>query len=119
LPPAFLETEAMKRLLGLKALRPHLYGTRRLEAGDEYEAPVEEAIAQVATRKADFIKGKMRVADTSAPPPAPVSEPEPDAPVETPDKIDQLRTEATERGIDVDGRWGVARLQYEISKARR
>jgi hypothetical protein len=39
--------------------------------------------------------------------------------VEPPDKIDQLRTEAAQLGIDVDGRWGVARLQYEISKARR
>jgi hypothetical protein len=124
-----LENKAMKRMLGLKALRPHLYGTRRLEAGDEYEAPAEEAIAQVAMRKADFIKGKMRVATSTpieqpAPPPAPVPqyEPEPERvpePVETMDSIDKLRLEATGLGIDVDGRWGVARLQYEITKAKR
>lgn len=117
----------MKRMLPLKALRPHLYGTRRLEAGDEYEAPAEEAIAQVATRKADFVKGK-KPAVAAAPEPAeqPAPDPAPPAPVpqsgpelvETPDKIDQLRIEATQFGIDVDGRWGVARLQHEISKAR-
>jgi hypothetical protein len=101
-----------------------LYGTRRLEAGDEYEAPAEEAIAQVAMRKADFVKGKTRVAmsppvETPAPP-APVyeSEPERHEPVETPDSIEELRLQATQLGIDVDGRWGVARLNYEIAKAR-
>lgn len=116
----------MKRMLGLKALRPHLYGTRRLEAGDEYEAPAEEAIAQVATRKADFIKGKMRVADTPAPaekpapPPTPIPqhEPEPEPERGEPD-IENLRREAMQLGIDVDGRWGVARLNYEIAKAKR
>lgn len=111
----------MKRMLPLKALRPHLYGTRRLEAGDEYEAPAEEAIAQVAMRKADFVKGKKKevVAPAPAEPPAPVHELEPEPePVETPDKIDQLRIEATQFGIDVDGRWGVARLRHEIAKAR-
>jgi uncharacterized membrane protein len=125
LPPAFLETKTMKRMLPLKALRPHLYGTRRLEAGDEYEAPAEEAIAQVATRKADFVKGKKKevaapaAAEPSAPP-APVNEPEPerDEPVETPDSIENLRLQATQLGIDVDRRWGMARLNYEIAKAR-
>lgn len=117
----FLENKAMKRMLPLKALRPHLYGTRRLEAGDEYEAPVEEAIAFVANRRADFIKGKkpaVRAAKVDA-----QLESESDdsiAGAATPEvSIDSLRMEATQLGIDVDGRWGVARLQYEISKARR
>jgi len=104
-----------KRMIPLKALRPHLYGTRRLEAGDEYEAPAEEAIALVANRRADFAKGKKKE------PPAPTvmhHEPEPE-PVETPDSLDKLRLEATQLGIDVDGRWGARRLQYEIEQAKR
>jgi hypothetical protein len=125
LPPALLgKTPMQKRMLPLKAIRPHLYGTRRLEAGDEYEAPVEEAIAQVAMRKADFVKGKK-----PAPPPppetkptmtsAPVRDPEPDPePAETPASIDVLRLQATQLGIDVDGRWGAARLQHEIEQAK-
>ena len=114
-----------KRMLPLKALRPHLYGTRRLEAGDEYEAPVEEAIAQVAMRKADFVKGKKPVAartiePTAEPapsPPHPKPKPELETAVAVPD-IDSLRLQARQLGIYVDLRWGVARLQYEISKAR-
>lgn len=112
----------MQRMLPLKALRPHLYGTRRLEAGDEYEAPAEEAIAQVATRKADFVKGKKPAPAPAEPPapPAPAyeSEPEHHEPVETPDSIDKLRLEATGLGIDVDGRWGAARLEREIAQAK-
>jgi hypothetical protein len=117
----------MKRMLALKSLRPHLYGTRRLEAGDEYEAPVEEAIAQVAMRKADFVKGKKPAAAAPAPaeipaPPAPepmgAPQPEP-VELESATRIDGLRAQATQLGIDVDGRWGVARLQYEIGRAKR
>ena len=33
--------------------------------------------------------------------------------------IDRLRLEATQLGIDIDGRWGVARLQHEIAQAKR
>jgi hypothetical protein len=32
--------------------------------------------------------------------------------------IDRLRLEATQLGIDVDGRWGVARLRHEIQQAK-
>jgi hypothetical protein len=114
-----------KRMLPLKALRPHLYGTRRLEAGDEYEAPVEEAIALVANRRADFVKGKKPAAVAPAvqlaPAPAPSLphyEPEPE-PAETPPNINDLRLQATQLGIDVDGCWGAARLQHEIDQARQ
>jgi hypothetical protein len=116
-----------KRMLTLKSLRPHLYGTRRLEAGDEYEAPVEEAIAAVAMRKADFVKGKKPAAVApeikptveSAPAPSvPRYEPEPELPEIRP-SIDDLRLQATQLGIDVDGRWGAARLQHEINEARQ
>jgi len=108
-------------MLPLKAIRPHLYGTRRLEAGDEYEAPAERAIALVAERKADFAKGKKPAA---APPPAPAPsvphydpEPKPE-PAETPASLDSLRLQATQLGINVDGRWGERRLQQEIAEAK-
>jgi hypothetical protein len=108
-----------KRMLPLRARKPHLYGTRRLEAGDEYEAPVEQAIALVADRRADFIKGPPK-----PPKPAATPEPTPDSElppslVRTAPNIDLLRLEATQLGIDVDGRWGVPRLQYEIEQAKR
>jgi hypothetical protein len=116
-----------KRMIPLKALRPHLYGTRRLEAGDEYEAPTEEAIALVANRRADFAKAKKKevaapvAAEQPNPPETTVqSEPAHDHdPVETPDSLDKLRLEATQLGINVDGRWGARRLQYEIEQAKR
>jgi hypothetical protein len=119
-----------KRMLALKSLRPHLYGTRRLEAGDEYEAPVEEAIAAVAMRKADFVKGKKpaavapKIEPTVQPAPAPAPslpryDPEPPEPAKILASIDDLRLQATQLGIDVDGRWGVARLQHEIDEARQ
>lgn len=117
----------MKRMLPLKALRPHLYGTRRLEAGDEYEAPVEEAIAQVATRKADFAKGKKQATPVPATKPPEPAKREPEPP-QQPDHrvgammsdaaIEQLRLEATQLGIEVDGRWGVPRLRHEIEIAQ-
>jgi hypothetical protein len=108
----------MKRMLPLKAIKPHLYGTRRLEAGDEYEAPVEEAIAQVAMRRADFVKGKKPpvTAPATKLEPAPVHSEPPEAAEPT---IDNLRLEATQLGIDVDGRWGMARLHHEIDQAKR
>jgi hypothetical protein len=109
-------------MITLKSLRPHLYGTRRLEAGDEYEAPAEEAIALVATRKADFAKTKKPATAVSAPtPPTPEPEPvlEPEAEPEPETTLDGLRHQATQLGINVDGRWGAIRLQHEIAMARQ
>jgi hypothetical protein len=116
LPPGIFGANAMmKRMLSLKAIKPHLYGTRRLEAGDEYEAPVEEAIAQVAMRRADFIKGKKPTA------PVPAAKPESPISIEPLETLtlDDLRRTAEQLGIDVDGRWGMARLQHEIHEAKR
>lgn len=127
----------MQRMLALKALRAHLYGTRRLEAGDEYEAPALEAIAHVANRRADFVKGRRKpavvapvveavsaVEEQAAEKPKPESiEPElleqPVASMTSGPSLDDLRLQATALGIDVDGRWGRARLQYEIEQAQR
>jgi len=90
----------------LMAVKPHRYGTRHLTAGEEYEAPIREAVAMVAARKAKPMKGTARPAPT-------MPEPEPEPP-----SLDDLRLQATQLGINVDGRWGVHRLQQEI-EARR
>src|SRR5262245_5975727 len=112
----------------LKALKPHSYGTRRLQAGDEYEAPIKEAVALVVTRKAQFLKASpaQRVAEPVQSMPRYELEPEEPKPhavgaisSQPPPDIDQLRLQATQLGIDVDGRWGVHRLQQEIEARQR
>ena len=45
----------------------------------------------------------------------PVQEPA----VAAPPELEQLRSEAGRLGIAIDGRWGTARLQYEIAKVRK
>jgi len=94
----------------LMALKPHRYGTRQLTAGEEYEAPLREAVAMVAARRAKFAPDKPKpaaVETTGAK----------SAETETP-SLDGLRLQATQLGINVDGRWGAHRLQQEI-EARR
>lgn len=97
------------QLRTLKAIKPHKYGTRHLTAGEEYEAPPKYAVALVAARKAQFADKKPTVMPTPQVEPAPA----PDTP-----SIDSLRLEATQLGINVDGRWGVARLRSEIAEAK-
>ena len=112
----------------LKVIKPGKYGTRRLVAGDEFELPIREAVALVVKRKAKF-------ADKTTPRPRALAEtgaktaaepePEPKAPephavgamTSMPD-IDSLRVQATQLGINVDGRWGPHRLQQEIEQAK-
>jgi hypothetical protein len=107
----------------LIAIVPHGYGTRRLKAGDEFEAPQGEARLWVAIGKARY------AAETSRPPkdppqPAPVrASPEPAAVPEPAvaaavERMESLRAEAERLGIEVDGRWGLPRLQYEIKTAK-
>lgn len=104
----------------LMATKPHKYGTRHLVAGEEYEVPPRHAIALVAGKKARFADRLVRAPEAKAeevaaePPPAHELEPA----AEQSNDIDRLRMEATQLGIDVDGRWGVARLQHEIAQAR-
>lgn len=130
------------KLRKLMAIKSHRYGTRHLTAGEEYEVPHGHAIALVAVKKARFAdKLPARAVDESKPEPVamPQLEPEPEPGVDTrPDdppsefyagpmaepesteaRIDRLRMEATQLGINVDRRWGVARLQHEIAQARR
>ena len=118
------------------AIKPHTYGTRHLTAGEEYELRSEEAIAQVALRNADFAKPskpkpavvepavahveeQAPAADELAQHHQPEPEPEHKEPEHSNNLIGRLRAEALNLGIEVDGRWGVARLQHEISQAKR
>jgi len=116
------------KMRSLTAIKPHKYGTRHLTAGEEYEADPRHAVALVAGKKARFADKPARApqakAEVVAEEPAaataqvhaelepPSIEPEPTS------NIDSLRMEATQLGIDVDGRWGVARLAYEIQRAK-
>jgi hypothetical protein len=115
-----------KKISKLIAIKPHKYGTRHLTAGDEYEAPARHALALLASKKARF------AADTSRPPKVPPqtvpvrAPPEPAAILEPTviaavERMESLRAEAEQLGIEVDGRWGTLRLQHEIetAKARR
>src|SRR4029077_7124324 len=95
----------------LLAVKPHKYGTRHLTAGEEYEAPLRDAVALVVSRKARFQKRKEAAG-------SPQLEKPPGNEAQS-NSIDALRLQATQLGIDVDGRWGVARLQYEISQRQR
>jgi hypothetical protein len=105
------------KMRNLMAIKPHKYGTRHLVAGDEYEVPPRQAVALVASRKAKFAHNRP----ARAPEPAavePVVEPEPEITDAEPPNLDGLRMEAAQLGIEVDGRWGAARLQHEIAQAK-
>lgn len=115
----------------LIATKSYRYDTRRLVAGDEFEATDMHARVLVGARKARYAHetGPQHPPQPSPPsqpkPPPPESEPDDDEPDErTPsrpggDDIEPLRAKARALGIAVDGRWGVARLQYEIGQVRR
>jgi hypothetical protein len=79
----------------LIAERTHNYGTRRLRAGDEYEATDTDASLLVAVLMARYAPDKPST-----------------------DELEQLRTEAEALGIRIDRRWGPVRLNYEIKLAR-
>jgi hypothetical protein len=108
------------KLHKLVTIKPHKYGTRHLTAGEEYEAPPRHAIALVAGRKARFADKIATKATPAVIEPtgakSPVLRPEPI--MSEAQSLDRLRMEATQLGIDIDGRWGLARLQYEIGRAK-
>ena len=93
----------------LIATKSYSYATRRLKAGDEFDATDMHARILVGARKA-------RYAPDQAKPQPVVSVP---AARDTGADLDSLRAQAERLGIAVDGRWGLARLQHEISQARR
>jgi hypothetical protein len=82
----------MARLI---AEKNHFYGTRRLRAGDEYEATDVDASLLVAVLMARYAPDKPSA-----------------------DELEELRAEAEALGVRVDGRWGPVRLNYEIKMAR-
>lgn len=89
----------MAELIATRALT---YGTRRLTAGDAFQARPRDARILLAI-------GKARV---------PAAEPAEPPAVDDDDDLDALRAEAAELGVEVDGRWKEKRLRAEIEKAR-
>jgi len=89
----------------LIATKSYSYDTRRLKAGDEFDATDMHARILIGARKARYAPDQAK--------------PEPPQPVIERNEIDSLRAQAERLGIAVDGRWGVARLQQEISQAKR
>jgi hypothetical protein len=102
----------------LIATRSYSYNTRRLKAGDEFDTTNDmHARILVGARKAKYAAEHGKPA---AQPVARVAEPPKPEPEDNGAKaLDALRAQAERLGIAVDGRWGVARLQHEISAARR
>ena len=78
----------------LIAIKPNTYGTRHLQAGDEFEIGDRYARTLLVTGLAKVAGGK-------------------------PDDLIELRAAAQTLGIDVDKRWGARRLQAEIDMARK
>jgi hypothetical protein len=99
----------------LIATRSYRYATRRLQAGEEFEASSVIARALVAARKASYAPEKPA---PRAPVPirAPVSTASTDTNNDA--RLDSLRAQAERLGIAVDGRWGAYRLQQEIAQRR-
>jgi len=103
----------------------HVYGTRAMVAGDEFEMSPEWADILIRI-------GKARLADEKpkAAPAAPAMQTEKTEaraetaavianPANEQREIARLRHEAQRLGIAVDGRWGTVRLNYEIAQVRR
>jgi hypothetical protein len=108
------------KLRKLITTKPHRYGTRHLTAGDEYEVPPRHAIALVASRKAKFADDKPAAkVEPFRPAPAVTESNNSIAGPAQASEIDRLRQEATQLGIDIDGRWGEPRLRHEIEQAKR
>jgi len=107
------------KLRKLITTKPHKYGTRHLTAGEEYEVPARHAIALVAVKKARFVPDKPVRAATVDQQLVHESEDSIAGSATTEATLDSLRLQATQLGIDIDGRWGVARLQHEIAQAKR
>lgn len=109
----------------LIATKSYSYATRRLKAGDEFDATDMHARILVGARKAQFAEDKPRAPQVK--PPVNVAErAQAQAAIsvqaaeikETNDPLDDMRAQAHRLGVEVDRRWGSMRLQHEIEKAR-
>ena len=93
----------------LTATRSFVYGGRRLQPGDQFEARAGVARALLGVKKA-----------RAAAPEAPRQQPQPQPSQSPPQRDDErqaLRKLAEAHGIEIDMRWGVDRLQEEIRRA--
>lgn len=88
------------KLMALKTMR---YRTRRMLPGDIFDCPNEAlAVAFTRLRRAALYTPPSPIVETGEPPPPS-------------DDLESLRAHARSIGIDVDGRWGMRRLQAEIA----
>jgi len=107
----------------LIATRSYRYDTRRLQAGDEFEATDMHARILVGARKARYAPAQkepegadyFRVAPAE---PEPLPKPKPLPDDDGAKILERLRAQAERLGIVVDGRWGATRLQHEIAQAK-
>jgi len=100
----------------LIATRNYSYNTRRLRAGDEFEANDYHARVLVGARRARYAPQQEEA-------PKPVAraverKPEPEPEDDGAKILEKLRAQAERLGVEVDGRWGAARLRYEIDQVR-
>ena len=91
----------------LIASKKMTYNTRRLVAGDEFDAKEIDAKILIYRKKAKQYTAPV------APQPEPAQTPET---IYSSDYIEQLRQNARDIGIDVDNRWGSRRLKIEIER---
>jgi hypothetical protein len=116
-----MKSDRMK-LIAARSLR---YDTRRLQAGDEFEAPDWHARILVGIRKAHYAPDKptpvVQPKKTEGKAEIPAVEPVRQAEVSQQQvgDLDSLRREAQRLGIEVDGRWGDIRLRHEIAQAKQ
>jgi hypothetical protein len=96
----------LPRLVALKSIT---YATRRLQAGDAFDAVARDARILKAIGKA---RDDYDVPVAPLPPPAVPTPPADDG-------LDALRAEAEAAGVRVDKRWGEARLRAEIASTAR
>lgn len=102
----------MARLIAEKS---HSYGTRRLKAGDEYEASELDARVLVAVLLARLAPDNPSLASSER---SDMSRQSEATAEDGTDVLERLRTEAESLGIRIDRRWGPVRLNYEIKLAR-
>jgi len=102
------------KLIATKSLK---YATRRLQAGDEFDARDMHARILVGARKARYAP-QQDEQELLRPVIVPEDKTEADAKARDDDEINRLRAQAERLGIHIDGRWGINRLQQEIAMAK-
>lgn len=104
----------------------HVYGTRAMVAGDEFEMSREWAdilIRLGKARRADENPASVaqatqtEKAEAKAETVAAAAKPSVVDSANEQRELERLRHEAQRLGIAVDGRWGTVRLNYEIAQA--